>query len=86
MTFEQFDNFQDELFKECVTLMRNSKGKEYANSTSRFGNFDRLATELDLTSPQVAWVYAKKHLDSLAQAIRTKEYTGRAEPLSVEDL
>jgi preprotein translocase subunit SecA len=80
MTFEEFDEFQSEIIKECIR-MRDSKGKEYANSENRFDNFNRLAEELGLTNIQVAWVYAAKHLDSIKQAIRTKQYTGRAEPL-----
>lgn len=79
MTFEEFDKFQDELWKECVK-MRDTKGKEYANSANRFANFNRLAESLGLTNIQVAWVYAAKHLDSIAQFCRTQQ-THSTEPI-----
>lgn len=66
MTFKEFDKFQTKLFDEIV-LMGNTKGKEYANSsTDRFANFRRLAAELNLKDYQVGWVYTKKHLDAIA--------------------
>lgn len=80
MTFQEFDKFQADLLAEVVR-MRDTKGKEYANSESRFANFDRLAAELGLSNIDIAWVYATKHLDSIRQAIRTKQFTGRAEPI-----
>lgn len=80
MTFEEFDRYQAELLSKVV-LMKDTKGKEYANSENRFANFDRLAEELELTNLEVAWVYVAKHLDSIKQAIRTRIYEGRAEPL-----
>jgi hypothetical protein len=53
--------------------MGDTKGKEYANSESRFANFDRAADELGLTNIQVAWVYVKKHLDGIASFCRTQK-------------
>lgn len=79
MTFEQFDNFQAELLAEVVE-MKNTKGKEYANSESRFANFDRLSKELVLTNTQIAWVYVTKHLDAIKSRIRTQE-TYSTEPI-----
>ncbi len=72
MTFEQFDKFQDALWDQ-VRHMRDTKGKEYANSENRFANFDRLAAQLDLTNIQVGWVYTTKHLDAIAQFCRTQQ-------------
>ncbi len=72
MTFIEFDKFQDALWQE-VRHIRDTKGKEYANSTDRFANFDRLAAQLNLTNIQIAWVYTAKHLDSIAQYCRTGE-------------
>jgi len=72
MTHEQFDDFQNTLLRKVVG-MRDTKGKEYSNSESRFANFDRAAAELGLTNIQVAWVYTKKHLDGIASYCRTKK-------------
>ena len=72
MTFEEFDKFQDELFRECVK-MRDTKGKEYANSADRFANFNRIAQEVGVDPLLVAWIYTKKHLDSIAHFVKTKE-------------
>jgi hypothetical protein len=79
MTFEQFDKFQAQLLTEVVK-MKDTKGREYTNSVSRFANFDRLAAELGLTNTQIAWVYLVKHLDSLKQYIRTGK-TYSTEPI-----
>jgi len=70
MTHQEFDDFQNILLRKVVG-MRDTKGKEYSNSESRFANFDRLAVELGLTNIQVAWVYTKKHLDGIASFCRT---------------
>jgi hypothetical protein len=72
MTFEEFDKFQAELWEECIK-MKLTKGKEYANSTSRFANFNRLAESLGLTNIQVGWVYTAKHIDAIAQFCRTQQ-------------
>ena len=68
MTFSDFDTFQDVLLNEVVR-MKNTKGKEYANSNDRFANFNRLSNELGLANYVVAYVYLKKHLDSIASYI-----------------
>lgn len=80
MTFEQFDKFQTELLFEVVK-MKDTKGKEYANSEDRFANFNRLSKELCISNLEVAYVYVAKHLDSIKEAIRTKRFDGRAESL-----
>jgi hypothetical protein len=72
MTFPEFDEYQKQLIDQ-VTKMRDTKGKEYANSASRFANFDRLAESLGLSNIQVGWVYTAKHLDAIAQYCRTQE-------------
>lgn len=51
--------------------MKDTKGKEYANSTSRFANFDRLAERLGVSNLIVGWVYITKHLDSIESFIKT---------------
>jgi hypothetical protein len=69
MTFEQFDKFQERLLAEVVK-MRDTKGKEYANSADRFGNFRRLSESVGLADYQVAYVYMSKHLDSIASYMK----------------
>jgi hypothetical protein len=58
-----------ELIDEVIR-MRDTKGKEYANSEDRFGNFRRLSGELGLKDYQIAYVYLKKHLDSISSYIK----------------
>ena len=70
MTFPEFDDFFDKLIAECRST-QGTKGKEYANGESRFGNFDRLAATLGMTREQIALVYLQKHLDSIASYIKT---------------
>lgn len=78
MTFMDFDKYFDQLIGKCRG-MRDTKGKEYANSTDRFANFDRLADTLNLTRLQIAQVYLQKHLDSINHYIKTG--TEGAEPI-----
>ena len=72
MTHQEFNLYQAELLHKVMD-MGATKGKEYSNSENRFGNFDRLAVELDLTNIKVAWVYTKKHLDGIASFCRTQK-------------
>jgi len=72
MTHQNFDEYQIKLLTQ-VNRMKDTKGKEYSNSESRFGNFNRIAAELGLTNIQVAWVYTKKHLDGIASYCRTEK-------------
>jgi hypothetical protein len=69
MTHDEFNKYQLQLIDK-VLAMGPTKGKEYANSENRFANFNRLAAELDMTNIRVAWVYTKKHLDSIASYCR----------------
>lgn len=68
MTFEEFDAFQARLLEEVV-VMKNTKGKEYANSLSRFANFDRLSYRLNLPRTQIGLVYLTKHMDAIESYI-----------------
>lgn len=69
MTFPEFDTFSEKLLNQVVN-MKNSKGKEYANSEDRFANFDRLAERLELKNTQIGWVYLTKHLDAIESYIK----------------
>lgn len=51
--------------------MRDSKGKEYANSADRFANFNRISAQVGITNAQVGMVYLTKHLDSIQSYLKT---------------
>lgn len=69
MTHTEFNVYQERLLMEVVA-MKDTKGKEYANSEDRFANFNRLAAALGMANYQVGWVYLAKHLDSIASYCR----------------
>lgn len=76
MTFPEFDTFFEGLIDECRE-MRDTKGKEYAHSESRFANFDRASERLGIGRDMVANVYLHKHLDAIDSYILCKEsYSG----------
>jgi hypothetical protein len=79
MTFDEFDRYQVDILTN-VMEMNNTKGREYANSESRFANFDRLSERLGLTNTQIAWVYITKHLDSIESYIKNGK-TFSTEPI-----
>lgn len=56
-----------------LLALSESKGKEYAGSDDRLGNFKRLAQELEMIPEKALWVYFKKHLDSLTTWIKDQE-------------
>lgn len=64
MTFDQFDTFQEDLLARVVE-MKNTKGREYANSLDRFDNFKRLAERLGVSPLQVSLIYFTKHMDAI---------------------
>jgi hypothetical protein len=70
MTFKEFNKFQADLYVEVLKI-KDTKGKEYANSTDRFANFNRLSNRLDISNLQVAWIYLVKHLDAIESYIKT---------------
>ena len=69
MNFEEFDRLLDVMIAEEREI-GITKGKEYTQG-DRLDNFKRLAIELNITPKQVLWVYLKKHLDSIANFIKT---------------
>jgi hypothetical protein len=72
MNFKQFEDLQAELFIECQ-LMGRTKGKEYAYSLEdRFQNFNELAKELKVSRLLIAWVYTRKHINSISSYIINK--------------
>lgn len=71
MTFEEFDQFSEELIAECFK-MRTTKGKEYAHSSvDRFANFKRISERKGVTPEMVASIYLQKHLDGIESFINT---------------
>ncbi len=79
MTFPEFDEFQKVLLIKVIE-MKDTKGKEYANSENRFANFDRLATRLNLSNLKVALVYLTKHMDAI------ESYISRGRTYSTETI
>lgn len=59
------------VFKEEIMALRNAGQKEYAHDdSSPFANFERGAKDAGLDRKQVLWVYAMKHKDGIAAAIK----------------
>jgi hypothetical protein len=64
MTFEEFDKHQEEI-TAIINKLSSTKGVEYAHSNERFANFNRLAEDLETSRLTIAYIYAKKHWDSI---------------------
>lgn len=58
-----------EVFNECVKL-REEGQKEYAGGDNAFGNFVRIAQDLEVTPEHVLYVYMKKHIDGIVAHIK----------------
>lgn len=71
MNAEKFEKVVEKMVEE-EKAVGAAKGKEYTQN-SRFDNFTRLAKELDISPKKVLWVYLKKHLDSIANYIKTEK-------------
>lgn len=71
MNQEEFTQLVDETIKSTGALLI-SKGAEYAGSADRLANFKRGAALTGATPLQVAFVYASKHYDSLANFVRNE--------------
>lgn len=63
-------NSYTELLYKGLTSLRAAGQKEYAGGENVFGNFTRLADELDSTPEKVLWTYAMKHKDGIASYLR----------------
>lgn len=75
MTFEEFEILQKQMFAD-IEKIGAGKGREYASSDDRLANFKRLALELDMSPEKVAYVYFKKHLDSIQTYLKNgKEFS-----------
>lgn len=61
--------------------MGDTKGREYARSAvSRFSNFDRLSTLLDIPNTQICLIYLMKHIDGIAYYVKNGNEAS-AEPI-----
>lgn len=69
MTFAKFDEFTEEMLGR-IRNMRDTKGKEYAGTEDRFGNFNRLAADCGISREKVWQVYYTKHWDSIKSYIQ----------------
>lgn len=59
------------IFKDEIMALRNAGQKEYAHdNSSPFANFERGAKDNGIDRKQVLWIYAMKHKDGIAAAIR----------------
>ncbi len=82
MTFKQFDSLTQDMLSKVIQ-MRDTKGKEYANSEiDRLANFKDIAAELSV-SPLVVWsIYFKKHIRAIDNFV--KRGTGEVLSESIE--
>lgn len=69
MNQAQFDSVVKQTIDSIAALLR-VKGGEYAGSADRLANFKRGAALTGTTPLQVAFIYASKHYDSLANFVR----------------
>jgi len=65
---EFLDFYKSELVDKEISIF-TLKGGEYSGEINRFANFEKLANELDLHPLKIAWIYSKKHLDSILSFI-----------------
>lgn len=61
---DHFADVQEGIFEACKVL-RNQGQAEYAGGENAFGNFERLATKLQIDRKKVLLTYAEKHLDGI---------------------
>ena len=65
MTKAEMQKLMEHIFDQCQGV-REEAQKEYAHDTSNaFGNFERLAYDLQLDRMQILWIYLKKHSDGV---------------------
>jgi hypothetical protein len=69
LTKDQLGEVMERVFEECRGL-RGAGQKEYAGGANAFGNFVRLADELDSSPEKILWTYAMKHKDGIASHLR----------------
>lgn len=70
---EQFENLREEFMVHEARLL-DWKRNEYASSEDRLQNFREVAGFLGQRPAEVALLYLMKHIQSIAQAVRTGSY------------
>lgn len=68
----EFENFVDDLFKECLETLK-AKGVDYASQDDRFFTTKQIAELNGLTVRQVLGVFTTKHLVTILRGISTTE-------------
>lgn len=68
MTLDEMGQSMESLFAGCGDL-RKAGQKEYAGGANAFGNFNRLAKQLNTTPEKILWVYVTKHFDGIVAYI-----------------
>jgi len=69
MTYKDAERILKQMHEEELAVAR-TKGKEHTQG-DRLDNFKRLGRELGLDPKMVLWVYLRKHIDSIANYIKT---------------
>lgn len=82
MTSEERAQYIEGFIENHCKSVMESKGVEYSRGEDDCNsNFKRLAGELGLSPEQVNWVYLKKHLDSIAYAVKEGRFFDGSEPI-----
>lgn len=84
MKTPDFDKMTDELWGECLKVMRSTKGVDYASLDDRLANFKDQAKAYGMEPMQVWLIYAGKHFDAIVRATKSNPQLPqkKGEPLS----
>jgi hypothetical protein len=81
----EFNKLVEEFISSHVVKLLEVKGREYQSNGKGedevFANFMRVSREMDISREKVAYIFLKKHLDSIATYIRDRD-AGRVVELS----
>lgn len=81
MNLVEFEKYWETLCDAERSLL-TSKGIEYSGEENRFKNFDELSEELGTEPEFIAWVYFRKHIDSIKNYIKNINNEGYTSKLS----
>ena len=74
MTKERFDILRDEFLEKEAKILYWKQG-EYSSGDDALQNFREVAQFTGLRPAEVALTYLLKHIQSIALAVRTQDYT-----------
>ena len=74
ITPEQFENLRDEFLTREARILYWKRG-EYSPNEDRLQNFRQVAALTGLRMTEVALIWLLKHIQSIALAVRTGNYT-----------